>query len=101
MTDFLISFFVPAVMLFATGMLGVMFKRNMITVFMSVELMLVAAMLVFTAFASATNDIDGGVFVLFIVAVAAAEVAVGLAIITRLFKVDDTISTKELSTLGD
>ena len=101
MTDFLISFFVPAVMLFATGMLGVMFKRNMITVFMSVELMLVAAMLVFTAFASATNDIDGGVFVVFIVAVAAAEVAVGLAIITRLFKVDDTISTKELSTLGD
>jgi len=101
MTDFLASFFVPAVMLFATGMLGVMFKRNMITVFMSIELMLVAAMLVFTAFASATDDIDGGVFVLFIVAVAAAEVAVGLAIITRLFKVDDTISTKELSTLGD
>lgn len=101
MTECLTNFIVPAAMLFVTGMLGVMFKRNMITIFMCVEMMLVAAMLVFTAFASATDDIEGGVFVLFIIAIAASEVAVGLAILTRLFKVDDTLSTKEINTLGD
>ena len=88
-------------MLFATGLLGVMFKRNVITIFMGVEMMLVASMLVFSAFASVTNDISGSVFVLFIMAIAAAEVAVGLAIAVQLFRVGNTVSTKEISGLGD
>ncbi len=101
MEAYLIKFLVPALMLFTTGVLGVMFKRNLITIFMSVEMMLVASMLVLVAFASATNDISGAVFAFFIMAIAAAEVAVGLAVITKLFKVENTISTKELNTLGD
>ncbi|MBE6413970.1 MAG: NADH-quinone oxidoreductase subunit NuoK [Verrucomicrobiaceae bacterium] len=101
MEEYLIKFLVPALMLFITGMLGVMFKRNIITIFMCVEMMLVASMLVFVAFASATNDISGAVFAFFVMAIAAAEVAVGLAVITKLFKVENTVSTKELHTLGD
>ena len=58
-------------------------------------------MLAFVAFASVYNNMDGAVFAFFILTIAAAEVAVGLAIITRLFKVENTISTKELNTLGD
>ena len=101
MEEYLIKFLVPALMLFITGMLGVMFKRNIITIFMCVEMMLVASMLVFVAFASVTNDISGAVFAFFVMAIAAAEVAVGLAVITKLFKVENTVSTKELHTLGD
>ena len=99
--DFLTEFLTPAVMLFITGLLGVMFKRNIIVIFMCTEMMLVASMLAFTAFASAYNDISGGVFVLFIMAIAAAEVAVAMAVITQLFKVEATVSTKQLNTLGE
>ncbi len=63
--------------------------------------MLCGAILAFVAFASSYNDIDGAVFAFFILTIAAAEVAVGLAIITRLFKLENTVSTKELNTLGD
>ncbi len=101
MDEFLIKFLVPALMLFITGLLGVMFKRNAIIIFMSIEMMLVASMLVFVAFASAVGDIDGAVFTFFVMAIAAAEVAVGLAVITKLFKVENTVSTKEFHTLGD
>lgn len=101
MSGSLMNFILPALMLFITGLLGVMFKRNLITIFMCAELMLAASMIVFTAFASATDDISGAVFALFIMAIAAAEVAVGLAAITRLFKLESTVSTKELHTLGD
>lgn len=88
-------------MLFATGLLGAMFKRNLVTIFMSVELMLCGAMLAFASFASAYDDLEGAVFAFFILTIAAAEVAVGLAIITRLFKLENTVSTKDLNTLGD
>ena len=88
-------------MLFATGLLGAMFKRNLVTIFMSVELMLCGAMLAFAAFASAYDDLGGAVFAFFILTIAAAEVAVGLAIIMRLFKLENTVSTKDLNTLGD
>ena len=88
-------------MLFVTGLLGAMFKRNLITIFMSVELMLCGAMLAFAAFASAYDDLGGAVFAFFILTIAATEVAVGLAIITRLFKLENTVSTKDLNTLGD
>lgn len=95
------QFLFPALMLFATGLLGAMFKRNLISIFMGIELMLCGAMLAFVAFASVYNNMDGAVFAFFILTIAAAEVAVGLAIITRLFKVENTISTKELNILGD
>jgi NADH-quinone oxidoreductase subunit K len=95
------QFLFPALMLFITGLLGAMFKRNLISIFMGIELMLCGAMLAFVAFASVYNNMDGVVFAFFILTIAAAEVAVGLAIITRLFKVENTISTKELNTLGD
>jgi len=90
-----------AFMLFATGLLGAMFKRNLIVIFMGVEMMLCGAMLAFAAFASAYGDLSGGVFAFFILTIAAAEVAVGLAIITQLFKIENTVSTKDLNTLGD
>ena len=95
------QFLFPALMLFATGLLGAMFKRNLITIFMSVELMLCGAMLAFAAFASAYDDLEGADFKLYILTIAAAEVAVGLAIITRRFKLENTVSTKDLNTLGD
>lgn len=95
------QFLFPALMLFVTGLLGAMFKRNLITIFMSVELMLCGAMLAFAAFAAAYDDLGGAVFAFFILTIAAAEVAVGLAIITRLFKLENTVSTKDLNTLGD
>ncbi len=95
------QFLFPALMLFATGLMGAMFKRNLITIFMSIELMLCGAMLAMLAFASEFNDMAGGVFVFFILTIAAAEVAVGLAIITQLFKVENTVSTKGMNTLGD
>ena len=98
MEDSLTKFLFPALMLFATGLLGAMFKRNLIIIFMCVELMLCGAML---AFASEYGDIRGGVFAFFVMTIAAAEVAVGLAVITRLFVVDGTISTKNMNTLGD
>ena len=95
------QFLFPALMLFATGLMGAMFKRNLITIFMSIELMLCGAMLAMLSFASEFNDMAGGVFVFFILTIAAAEVAVGLAIITQLFKVENTVSTKGMNTLGD
>lgn len=101
MNETLNQFLAPALILFATGLIGAMFKRNLISIFMCVELMLCGAMLAFVAFASAYNDIDGAVFAFFIMTIAAAEVAVGLAIITQLFKVENGVSTKDMNTLGD
>ena len=101
MEDSLTKFLFPALMLFATGLLGAMFKRNLIIIFMCVELMLCGARLAMLAFASEYGDIRGGVFAFFVMTIAAAEVAVGLAVITRLFVVDGTISTKNMNTLGD
>lgn len=101
MSEYLSAYLMPAFMLFFTGLLGVMFRRNIISIFMCAELMLVAGMLAFAAFASASNDISGGVFVFFIMSIAAAEVAVGLAIIVQLFSIDSAVSTKSLHNLGD
>ncbi len=95
------QFIFPAVMLFAAGLLGAMFKRNLVVVFMSIELMLIGATLAFAAFASAYGNIDGAVFAFFVLTIGAAEVAVGLAVLTRLFKIENTVSTKEMRTLGD
>lgn len=67
--------------LFALGVVAFVFKRNIITIFMSIELMLNAVNLAFVAFSQALHKIDGEVFVMFVIVVAAAEAAVGLGII--------------------
>ncbi len=72
--------------LFSIGVLGVLFRRNAIIIFMCIELMLNAVNLLLVAFSSYLSDADGQVFVFFIMAVAAAEVAVGLAILTMVYR---------------
>jgi NADH-quinone oxidoreductase subunit K len=73
-------------LLFTIGVLGVLFRRNAIIVFMSIEIMLNAVNLAFVAFSRYHGTVDGQVFVFFIMTLAAAEVAVGLAIIISLFR---------------
>lgn len=85
--------------LFALGMVGVLVRRNAILVFMSVELMLNSANLAFVAFARAFQDLGGQVFVFFVMTVAAAEVAVGLALIVAIFRTKHSIDIDELHEL--
>lgn len=77
--------------LFAVGALGVFLRRNVITVFMCVELMLNAVNLAFVAFSRALGTLDGQVLVFFVMVVAAAEAAVGLAIVIALQRHKDTL----------
>jgi NADH-quinone oxidoreductase subunit K len=90
--------FISAV-LFSVGVLGVLFRRNAIIIFMSVELMLNSVNLLLVAFSSYHNDASGQVFVFFVMAVAAAEVAVGLAILVTIFKNVHSIDIDELKSL--
>lgn len=73
-------------LLFAIGVMGVLFRRNAIIVFMSIEIMLNAVNLAFIGFSRYHNDVNGQVFVFFIMTLAAAEVAVGLAIIIGVYR---------------
>ena len=86
--------------LFVIGALGVLLRRNAIIIFMSVELMLNAANLVFVAFSRNLQSLDGQVFVFFVMAVAAAEVAVGLALIVAIFKSKRSIDVDQISSLS-
>ncbi len=72
--------------LFSIGVLGVLFRRNAIIIFMSIELMLNAVNLLFVAFSNYLGDASGQVFVIFTMVVAAAEVAVGLAILIMIYR---------------
>lgn len=90
-------YLVLSVFLFALGVLGVMVRRNAIVIFMSIELMLNAVNLAFVAVGNNLGLLDGQVFVLFIMAVAAAEAAVGLAIIIMLFRVTKTVDVEKLN----
>lgn len=101
MSDEAIQFLIPSLMLFATGLLGVLLKKNLIIIFMCVELMLCGAMLAMLSFAHSGNDMNGAVFAFFVLAIAAVEVALGLAIIVRLFKIEGTVQSDKLGTLGD
>ena len=85
--------------LFAIGMLGVFTRRNVLIVFMSIELMLNAVNLTFVAFARALSSLTGQVFVMFVMSVAAAEVAVGLAIIIAFYRNRETVDVDDLSQL--
>lgn len=85
--------------LFAIGVFGVMFRRNSIILFMCIELMLNAVNLLLAAFSTYFDDARGQVFVFFIMAVAAAEVAVGLAIITMIYRNVKSIDINVMSNL--
>lgn len=85
--------------LFTLGALGVLIRRNPLIIFMSVELMLNAANLAFVAFARAYDLLAGQIFVFFVIAVAAAEVAVGLALIVVIFRSRQTIDVDQMSAL--
>ncbi len=88
-----------AIILFTLGALGVLIRRNAIVIFMSVELMLNAANLVFVAYARYWQSMNGQIFVFFIMTVAAAEVAIGLALIVTIFRTKASIDVDQISTL--
>ena len=85
--------------LFVIGALGGLLRRNAISLFMSVELMLNSANLLFVAFARHLGDLDGQVLVFFVITVAAAEVAVGLALIVAIFRTKKSINIDEINLL--
>jgi NADH-quinone oxidoreductase subunit K len=85
--------------LFAIGVLGVLIRRNAILIFMSVELMLNAANLAFVAFARYYDQLDGQIISFFVMTVAAAEVAVGLALIVTIFRTKLSIDVDEISVM--
>jgi NADH-quinone oxidoreductase subunit K len=85
--------------LFALGVAGFLFRKNIITVFMSIELMLNAVNLSFVAFSYKFGQVDGHIFSFFVMVVAAAEAAVGLGIILTVFKNRMTLHVDEVSTL--
>jgi NADH-quinone oxidoreductase subunit K len=85
--------------LFTIGVLGVLYRRNAIIIFMCIELMLNAVNLLLVAFSTVLNDASGQVFVFFIMAVAAAEVAVGLAILVMMYRNTKTIDINILNRL--
>jgi len=85
--------------LFTIGVVGVLVRRNAIVIFMSVELMLNAGNLAFVAFARSMGSIDGQVFVFFVMTVAAAEVAIGLALIVNLFRLRESVFVDEINLL--
>jgi NADH-quinone oxidoreductase subunit K len=91
-TDFVIL----SAVLFILGAMGVLLRRNAILLFMSVELMLNASNLALVAFAKQWNQMEGHLFVFFVIAVAAAEVAVGLALIVAIFHSKQSINVDEL-----
>ena len=84
--------------IFSIGLLGIFINRkNIITILMSIELMLLAVNINFIGFSSHLNDLSGQIFALFILVVAAAEAAVGLAILTIFFKRSGSISVDEIN----
>jgi NADH-quinone oxidoreductase subunit K len=87
--------------LFTLGVGGFLFRRNIITMFMSIELMLNAVNLSFVSFSYRLRQIDGQVFTFFVMVVAAAEAAVGLAIILIVFKNRATLQVDDLRTMKD
>ncbi len=101
MTIGLNAYITLSVILFALGFLGVLLRKNTLVIYMCLELMLVASTLALVAFSRFNGLLDGNVFVFFILTVAAAEVAVGLAIIVALFRRRQTVQVDELNALRD
>ena len=92
-------YLVLSAVLFALGVTGFLVKRNLITIFMSIELMLNAVNLSFVAFATHWKNLGGQVFVFFVMVVAAAEAAVGLAIIIAVYRTRETLNVDRVNLL--
>jgi len=92
-------YLVLSAILFALGVAGFLFRRNIITVFMCIELMLNAVNLSFVTFANQHKQVSGHIFAFFVMVVAAAEAAVGLAIILTVFKNRATLNIDEIDSL--
>lgn len=92
-------YLVLSAILFIIGVAAFIFKRNIITIFMSIELMLNAVNLSFIAFANMWHDLSGHIFVFFVMVVAAAEAAVGLAIIIAVFRTRQTLNVDRVNLL--
>ena len=88
-----------SVILFSLGVVGVLVRRNAIVIFMSLELMFNAANLVFVTFASYYQALSGQIFVFFVMTVAAAEVAVGLALMVAIFRARKSIDVDQMSNM--
>jgi NADH-quinone oxidoreductase subunit K len=92
-------YLVVSILLFCIGLLGVIARRNLIIIYMSLELMLNAANLALAAFSRFNNNLDGQVLVFFVITVAAAEVSVGLALIVALYRKRQTAHVEDLTTM--
>ena len=92
-------YLVVSFLLFALGLFGVIIRRNVLVIYMSLELMLNAANLALVAFSRFNNNLDGQIFVFFIITVAAAEVAVGLALIVALYRKRQTTHVEDLTSM--
>jgi NADH-quinone oxidoreductase subunit K len=93
------NYLILAAVLFSLGMLGVLLRRNALVVFMCIELMLNAANLTFLAFARERGDAVGHLSAFFVIAVAAAEAAVGLAIVISVFRSRGTVNIEEIQSM--
>jgi NADH-quinone oxidoreductase subunit K len=91
------SYLILSAILFAIGTIGVLTRRNAIVIFMCVELMLNAVNLTFIAFSKYLGNLDGQIFVLFVMTVAAAEAAVGLALMIAFFKNRESIDVEDMN----
>ena len=100
MTIGLNAFILLAGLLFAIGMFGVVLRKNTLVIYMSLELMLNAVILALVAFSRYNGTMDGNLFVFFIITVAAAEVALGLAIIVALFRLRQSVMVDQLTSLS-
>ena len=89
-------YLVLSAILFSIGVAAFLIKRNIITIFMSIELMLNAVNLTFVAFAHQWHHVSGQIFVFFVMVVAAAEAAVGLAIIIAVFRARNTLNVDQI-----
>jgi NADH-quinone oxidoreductase subunit K len=94
-------YLILAAILFSIGVCAFLIKRNVITIFMSIELMLNAVNLTFVAFAHMWHRVEGQIFVFFVMVVAAAEAAVGLAIIIALFRARQTLNVDQVNLMKD
>ena len=92
-------YLILSAILFCLGVSAFLLKRNIITIFMAIELMLNAVNLSFVAFANEFKSLDGQVFVFFVMVVAAAEAAVGLAIIIAVFRTRETLNVDQVNLL--
>jgi len=96
----LTSYLIISLILFCTGLLVIISRKNMVAILLGIELVLNAAALNFVAYSKfVTNNLDGHIFSLFIIVIAAAESAVGLAIIIRFFQTKETIHIDEAAQL--